>query len=99
MVHQTESDAMFLTRVSHIQRLTWETIRDDVGSNQALFALHFRALQNSSSGADGDNGDEDDDSGEKLAELYERLEIWKPCSTGEGKGRGQVCCGERSIQE
>ncbi|CAH2064135.1 unnamed protein product [Thlaspi arvense] len=39
-------------------------------------ALEAAAQQNSSSGADGENGEgEDADSGEKLSELYERLQI------------------------
>ncbi|VVB05668.1 unnamed protein product [Arabis nemorensis] len=46
-----------------------------VSANEELVKLReeAEALQNSSSGADGEN--DDDDTGEKLAEVYERLQI------------------------
>ncbi|CAE6076259.1 unnamed protein product [Arabidopsis arenosa] len=50
-----------------------------VSANEELVKLReeAEALQKSSSGADGENvdGEDDDDTGEKLAELYDRLQI------------------------
>ncbi|XP_010515990.1 PREDICTED: ABC transporter F family member 4-like [Camelina sativa] len=50
-----------------------------VSANEELVKLReeVEALQKSSSGADGENvdGEDDDDTGEKLAELYDRLQI------------------------